>query len=118
MYAAGENIEIQAQDSGNTDIQIWYACQPQKGECAGHGENDAEDLARQLFRLDAAVQQRRADCQNENSHNDALADQPQQIKLVISAQVTVVDRSAVDERKMPVMPMNEPQMELRNSAPM
>ena len=45
-------------------------------------------------------------------------EQPQQIKLVISAQVTVVDRSAVDERKMPVMPMNEPQMELRNSAPM
>ena len=47
-----------------------------------------------------------------------LIEQPQQIKLVISAQVTVVDRSAVDERKMPVMPMNEPQMELRNSAPM
>ena len=47
-----------------------------------------------------------------------LMEQPQQIKLVISAQVTVVDKSAVDERKMPVMPMNEPQMELRNSAPM
>ena len=47
-----------------------------------------------------------------------LMEQPQHRKLVISAQVNVVDRSAVDERKMPVMPMNEPQMELRNSAPM
>ena len=48
-----------------------------------------------------------------------LMEQPQQIKLVISAQVNVVDKSAVDERKMPVMPMNEPQMRrLRNSAPM
>ena len=28
-----------------------------------------------------------------------LMEQPQQIKLVINAQVTVVDRSAVDERK-------------------
>jgi len=47
-----------------------------------------------------------------------LMEQPQHRKLVISAQVKVVDKSAVDERKIPVMPIKEPQIELRNSAPM
>ena len=45
-------------------------------------------------------------------------EQPQQRKLVISAHVTVVDKSAVAERKMPVIPIKEPHIELRNSAPM
>ena len=40
------------------------------------------------------------------------------MKLVISAQVTVVERSAVAERKMPVMPMSVPSSDERNSAPM
>ena len=47
-----------------------------------------------------------------------LMEQPQQMKLVISAQVTVVERSAVAERKMPVMPMSVPNSDERNSAPM
>ena len=44
-------------------------------------------------------------------------EQPQQITLVISAQVTVVERSAVAERRMPVMPMSVPNSDDRNSAP-
>jgi len=46
-----------------------------------------------------------------------LMEHPQQITLVISAQVTVVERSAVAERRMPVMPMSVPNSDDRNSAP-
>ena len=47
----------------------------------------------------------------------ALMETDQHRTLVITAQVTVVDRSAVAERRMPVMPMSVPPKEERNSAP-
>ena len=43
---------------------------------------------------------------------------PQHSTLVITAQVAVVDKSAVAERRIPVMPIRVPPSEDRNSAPM
>ena len=77
MYAAGENIKIQAQDAGNTDLQIRYACQPQEGECAGHGKDRAKDFTGHFFALDAAVQQRRTNGKDHDAHHKAAAHKAQ-----------------------------------------
>ena len=42
----------------------------------------------------------------------------QMMTLVITAQVSGTLRSAVAERKMPSIPIREPQMELKNTVPM
>ena len=43
--------------------------------------------------------------------------QAQQMKLVIRAQVRVVERSEVVERRTPVIPIRDPNIEERKSAP-